>query len=171
MYFANRYLSPIFPVVETRRVVNHTNHIGDPMTYAIIKKAASLVFAMTLATPALASGWNCTDEDGYKVQLYNHLDATRTPAVFVVSGDEIGTLLVARDEAISKTTLSRGTRYYAKSSPTDAMSGTAMFWVDYVEGRDAPLADGDQVAGKLVLRYDGEPGVPSDLTCVRYLKN
>jgi hypothetical protein len=130
----------------------------------IVLAAAVSVFS----SAAFASGWNCETADGeYSVKRYNSRTSTRTPAALILSSED-GTLLSAHGSEIKKRTVSRGTRYTAETSRSDAFHGSVVFWVNHIEGSDTPVADGEEVDGKLVINWDGEQE-KFDLTCARYL--
>ncbi len=125
---------------------------------------AIVLSALVLSQLSLASGWRCSGE-GYRATLTNSTTSPRVPAYFGVS-DRQGTLLSAHNEEISKRNLSNGVRYTASGDD----NFQAILFVRYREGYDAPLKDGAEVDGKLILTVEGEKGT-YDLTCRRYLKN
>lgn len=126
-----------------------------------------LVITLFASSFALASGWNCNEEnDGYpRAKVVNHTTNPRVPAVFIVS-DESGTLVSAKNEDISKRNLSNGVRYSAYGEDNTQ----AVLFVKYLEGSSAPLKNGETVEGKLVVTVEGEKAT-YNMICARYLKN
>jgi hypothetical protein len=127
------------------------------------------VAVFTLAQTAMASGFQC-EGDGYNVKLYNRTDATRTPAVLVVSQEDASpaTLLKRSGDEISKTNRANTVRYTVEGNrKIDADS--VILQIAFKEGREV-LADGETADGQLILVRDGAKQV-IDLTCSRYLKN
>lgn len=131
-----------------------------------------VVAVFAVGSQAFASGFACADDSGNRVKIYNHLnpeDGTRLPAVFVLSNKNIGTLLVAKGEQISKRNHTEVVQY--------AVRGNALLGVDYVvvqiqfkEGRQV-LAKGATVPGNLILaKQDGRRSV-TKLRCQRYTKH
>ncbi len=125
-----------------------------------------IVFASSLT---LASGWNCKAEGaGFpRAKVVNHTTNPRKPAVFVVSGRN-GTIVSGQDNEITKRNLSNGVRY-----TTGDESYKAVLFVEYREGAEAPLENGETVYGKLILVEDDNSAVEKtyDMECARYLKN
>jgi hypothetical protein len=126
--------------------------------------------ALALAqTSAFASGFQCEGE-GYNVKLYNRTDATRTPAVLVVSQDGASPATVLRrsGEAIHKSNRANTVRYTVEGT-RKINADSVILQISFKEGREV-LEDGETTAGQLILvRDDGKDVV--DLTCSRYLKN
>ena len=131
-----------------------------------------VVAVFGVGSQSFASGFSCADNSGNRVKIYNHLspeDGTRLPAIFVLSKKNIGTVLVAKGEQISKRNHTRVVQY--------AVRGNALVGVDYVvvqiqfkEGRQV-LAKGASVPGSLVLaQRDGRKSVTT-LRCQRYTKH
>ena len=130
-----------------------------------MKLVVSLIVLVASAS-LYASGWNCKNQDARypRAKLYNSTTNPRVPAAFVVS-DSSGTVLSARGSEISKRNLSNGVRYSANDGDV-----SAVLFVKHREGADAPLAEGEEVYGKLVVV--GEDGRDTyDMWCARYLKN
>lgn len=121
-----------------------------------------------LSVPAFASGFRCESRDGYRVKIYNHTNAqegTRTPAVFVLSHEDSGTLLVAKGAQISKRNLSNVVQYTAKGGQKGLDYAIAQ--ITFKEGRET-LAEGERAYGNLILAKNGHRQV-SRIVCERYL--
>jgi hypothetical protein len=128
-----------------------------------------LASVVALSSSAFASGFRCESPDGYRVKIYNHVQAdngTRVPAVLVVSHAQAGTLLSAKGTEISKRNLSNLVQYSAKG-PKGGLT-YAVVQIAFKEGRDI-LAEGERAYGTLVLAK-GVERQTSRLTCHRYLK-
>jgi hypothetical protein len=133
--------------------------------------AIKLVLACVvgLSTSAFASGFRCTSSEGYRVQIYNHVNpenGTRVPAALVLSHDEAGTLLSAKGAQISKRNLSNVVQYSAKG--TSAGLSAVIVQVAFKEGRET-LAEGERAYGTLILA-SGSGRETSRLVCTRYKK-
>lgn len=132
-------------------------------------KALISLIVLVGSASLYASGWTCQNQDAAypKAKLYNKTTNPRVPAVFVVS-ERSGTVLSARNEEISKRNLSNGVRYSAE----DGNTGSATLFVQYREGSDKPLEEGEEVYGKLII-VDAESDRRDtyDMDCKRYLKN
>jgi len=134
---------------------------------------ANLLTALVITvfgSSAFGSGFKCEGEDGYRVKLYNNVkatDGTRTPAVLVISHDDMGTLLVRKGEEIRKRNYTTSVRYVVEGNrKLDA--DTAIVQIQFKEGSEV-LKEGEIVTGQLVLVSDGESR-KLDLLCARYLK-
>ncbi len=130
----------------------------------------SLVLCAVLARPSFASGFICDSVDGYRVQLYHHINpskGTRNPATFVLSSVDRGTLLVRYDSEIAKTSFSTSTLYSVfgnAETHSDRVSLTVKFKEGVDEKRGLKTVGG-------YLSFLGEEGeVGHGLTCTRYLK-
>lgn len=129
----------------------------------------ALASVVSLSVPALASGFRCDSRDGYRVQIYNHTNAsegTRVPAALVVSHETAGTLLAAKGAEISKRNLSNVVQYTAKG-PKGGLT-YAVVQIAFKEGRET-LAEGERAYGTLILAK-GVDRQTSRLVCSRYLK-
>lgn len=128
------------------------------------------VIAGLFGAPAFASGFRCESRDGVNVKVYNHInpqDGTRVPAVFVVSTDAKGTILVAKGKEISKKLLTRVTQYSVESRKAGLEH--VILQVYFKEGRDY-LAKNERVKGNLIYGAAGVRQV-KPLVCSRYLKH
>lgn len=123
----------------------------------------TIVSVLLLSQVSMASGWLCSGE-GWRAKLINSTTSTRVPSVFVVSEANLGTVLVARKEEISKRNLSNGVRYSASGEDF-----SAILFVQYKEGSDEPLESGEEVFGKLIVNHGENESF--DMACKRHLRN
>ena len=127
-----------------------------------------LVLAFILSAIGQASGWNCESEStrsGFPhAKIVNFTTKPRIPAIFVVSGKEMGTLLTARNNEIDKTNLTHGVQYEATLKGV-----TGILYIKYREGVDDPLENGEPVSGKLTL-IENQTTHHYEMSCARYLK-
>lgn len=137
-----------------------------------MKTAVNSLIALVIAvsgSAAFADGFKCSGE-GYNVKLFNHVHAasgTRTPAVMVISSEEEGTLLVRRNDDISKTNRLNTVRYTVEGS-RKLGADQAVLQVRFKQGQEV-IEDGEVRPGQLILTADGEKEV-LELDCERYLK-
>jgi hypothetical protein len=130
-----------------------------------------LVVSLVMASSgAFASGFICKG-DGYTIKLFNHTDATRTPAALIVSSVSEGTLFKAFEDEIHKYNGSDHVSYMA--GVDDEVPYEGIHWVslqiDFKEGKDV-LKAGEEVDGSATLTSNDD-SVNLNLTCERYLKN
>lgn len=128
-----------------------------------------VVSFLVVGAGAFASGFKCEGSE-YSVKLFNKLDATRTPAVLVVSvnRDGIGTLITAKGSEISKTNRLNTVRYTVDAA--EAFAKQAILQISFKEGRET-LEEGEVVSGQLILVQEDGSREVTDLECSRYKKN
>lgn len=127
----------------------------------------ALILTLLASQFALASGWNCTERNKgpHHAKLTNHTDKPRVPAVFIVS-DKSGTLVSAKNDGIKKKIVANGVIYSGYGED----NYSASLFVQYREGVEAPLENGDVVFGNLTVTVEGE-SQSYKMDCARYLKN
>ncbi len=122
------------------------------------------------ASAAQASGFRCEGGDGFAVKLFNHTNATRTPAKLIVShGDaDPSTLLVRSDEEISKSNRLSTVRYTVDGNAKIGAE-TVILQINFKEGSEV-LEAGEVVPGQLILIDENGHRDVTALECERYLK-
>jgi len=152
------------------------------------------IFAVIVMTAfsasAQADGFNCQTADGsVNVKLINHTNpeiGTRVAAVMVLSDTNVayGRKTIARFTDVNGVLASRSSRYEANvdlrfndsARKGELILGTKLGMLDTIIADidfsyAAPVANGEEVTGTLVLvKRDGNK-IKSDLVCSRYLKN
>lgn len=136
---------------------------------ALILSVVTFASLALLPTTAHASGFLCEGE-GYTVKLFNQTDATRTPAVLVVSksDEQPSTLLRRAGTEIHKSNRANTVSYSVEGS-RKLNADKAILQISFKEGRET-LAAGESVPAQLILVQDDNRDVVQ-LSCERYLKN
>lgn len=150
----------------------------------------AVIVMAAFSASAHADGFNCQTEDGsLNVKLINHTApeaGTRVAAVMVLSDTNVayGRKTIARFTDVNGVLESRSSRYEANvdlrfndsARKGELILGTKLGMLDTVIADidfsyAAPVANGEEVTGTLVLvKRDGSK-IKSDLVCSRYLKN
>src|SRR5688500_2596961 len=112
-----------------------------------MKNLILVAVAMMVTSGAFASGFKCEGE-GYRVKIFNKLDATRTPAVLILSHVEDGTIVKADAEDIQKYNGTTSVRYTVED--TDSWDLVTIRIV-FKEGKEV-LEAGEEVDASLLLR-------------------
>ena len=137
-----------------------------------MKSLTIIGVALAISSSVFASGFKCKSEDGINVKLFNNVnstDGTRTPAVFVVSTEESGTLMVRRDSEIRKHNRANTVQYVTDGSDS-VLANKTILQIRFKEGREV-LEEGQIADAQLILiSEDGDRRVTA-LDCTRYLKS
>ncbi|MFH0958700.1 MAG: hypothetical protein V1897_08355 [Pseudomonadota bacterium] len=134
-------------------------------------KLVLFLVVCTVGASVFASGFRCISDSGYKLKIYNHVnaeDGTRIPGVLVLS-DSRGTLFTAKGSEISKRNLSDVVQYTVHVEDTDLQADYVIAQIRFKEGRET-LREGEKVIGSLIFSGNGEREY-SAMICSRYLKN
>ena len=123
---------------------------------------------LMVGTAAFGSGFKCDGDLGYSVKLFNKTDATRVPAVLVVSQKGLGTLLRAESEEIRKHNRANTVQYVVEGNE-QLNADQVVLQITFKEGRET-LAAGEEAPGQLILVKGADREV-IDLSCERYLKS
>ena len=149
----------------------------------------SILALTALSSPAFADGFECqTADQSLNVKIYNNTDptyGTRVGAVMVVSDPAVsgGRKTIARFTDTNGVLSNRSSRYEANvdlrfndsNRKGELILGTKLGMLDTITADidfsySQPVANGEEVSGKLTLVKRNGDQINADLVCTRYLK-
>ncbi len=153
-------------------------------------KTLIVLIAMVSAQAASADGFRCQTVDGdLNLKIYNQTSpemGTRSAATMVLSDPHVGhgRKTIAKFSAEKGTLTSKEVAYTANvdlrfvdsSAKGENIAGTKLGELDTIKAAigfsyNNPVADGTELAGRLVLVKRNGQKIYADLACERYLKN
>ncbi len=151
-------------------------------------KTLTLALVTLLSSAAArADGFVCESLAGdLNAKVYNKTsDGTRTAAIMILSNPHVsaGRKTIATFRNTSSTLSSSGAAYYAEVDAENAetarggelIAGTKLGFVSAVNlyvnfSYATPVADGEEVYGKMIVIKNNGERIPVDMVCARYLK-